>query len=218
MPFLQERSLDDGGLCVDCRRGLGGFDAVYSFGWFEDQLRELIHLFKFGCVKPAAKPLGDMLARVLPRELKIDVIVPVPLHWTRLLTRGFNQSELLAMEVARRWQVPVDGALLRKKRTSSQTELTHDERRLNVEGAFEVRKSAAVAGRSVLLIDDVLTTGATARACARMLKRAGARRVTVLTLARTDHRPEAPSHGSPARETELQNTTPVQRFSDHAEP
>jgi ComF family protein len=189
-PFLNRAPLDEQGRCTLCRLGLQGFDAVYTYGSYEGALRELIHLFKYSGVRPLARRFGDLLARALPGEAGFDVIVPMPLHWSRRWQRGFNQSALLAREVARRRNVPLTDVVRRKKRTASQAGLTNSKRRLNVQGAFEVRprRHASLAGKHVLLVDDVLTTGATASACARALKRAGAARVTLLALARTDRR------------------------------
>ncbi len=115
-------------------------------------------------------------------------MTPLPLDWRRRWARGFNQSELLAREVARRWGAPLARPVRRTRATAPQAGLTRAERRVNVGGAFAVRRPEAVRGLRVLLIDDVLTTGATASACAGALKRAGARSVTILTLARADRR------------------------------
>jgi ComF family protein len=124
---------------------------------------------------------------VLPREEHFDVIIPMPLHWRRRWERGFNQSELLAREIGRRWNVPVQKAVKRVKATAPQAGLTNAKRRANVSGAFAARGRIS-AGARVLLVDDVLTTGATAAACARALKRAGAKHVALLAVARTDRR------------------------------
>jgi ComF family protein len=126
--------------------------------------------------------------RALPRELSFDAVVPMPLHWRKRWQRGFNQSELLAREVARKWNVPVRRLVRRKRATAPQAGLTSAERRKNVQGAFVVKKTTRLNGMRLLLIDDVLTTGATASACARALKRAGAAQVTFLALARRDRR------------------------------
>jgi len=187
-PFQNRFPLDEQGLCALCRLGLRGFDAAYSAGAYEGVLRELVHLFKYGRVKSLARPLGERLALAIPREARFEVIVPVPLHWRRRLTRGFNQARLLARAVARRYAVPVASVLRRRRRTDSQAGLTHAQRRANVSGAFAVRRPEQVRGRRVLLVDDVMTTGATAAACAVALKRAGASYVAVLTLARADRR------------------------------
>ena len=185
-PFLNRAPLDEQGRCTLCRLGLQGFDGVYTYGSYEGSLRQLVHLYKFGGVRPLARTFGDLLARALPRETSFDVIVPMPLHWLRRWQRGFNQSALLAEEISRRWHVPAADIARRRKRTAPQAGLTNSKRRLNVQGAFGVR--GRLDGKHVLLVDDVLTTGATASACARALKRAGASRVTLLTLARTDRR------------------------------
>jgi len=180
--------LDEAGRCALCRRGLRGFDAAYSFGFYEEELRELIHVFKYGRVQTLAKPLGRFLASALPREQTFDVIVPMPLYWRKRWRRGFNQAALLARELARRTHIPVSNALRRVKDTAAQAGLTNAKRRRNVSGAFRARNKTALSGQRVLLIDDVLTTGATAASCARALRAAGARQVTLLTLARADRR------------------------------
>jgi competence protein ComFC len=187
-PFLSRFPLDDQGRCALCRRGVRGFDAAYSFGFYENELRKLIHLFKYGRVQTLSKPLGRLLARALPREQSFDVIVPMPLHWRKRWQRGFNQAELLAREIGRRTHTPIENALRRVRNTESQAGLTSAKRRKNVSGAFQIDRRAALDGRRVLLIDDVMTTGATASSCARALKRSGARHVTLLTLARADRR------------------------------
>jgi len=190
-PFHNRFPLDEHGLCALCRLGLRGFDAAYSAGAYEGVLRELVHLFKYGRVRSLARPLGERLASAIPLEERFEVIVPVPLHWRRRLARGFNQARLLARAVARRYAAPVASLLRRRRWTDSQAGLSHAQRRANVSGAFAVRRPEQVRGRRVLLVDDVMTTGATASACATALKRAGAHYVAVLTLARADRRAPA---------------------------
>jgi ComF family protein len=187
-PFLNRFPLDEQGRCSLCRLGLAGFDTVYTFGSYEHTLRELIHLFKYSQIRPLAGPLGALIARAIPREHRFDLIVPMPLHWKKRWSRGYNQSELLAKEIARRWGVPVGNIVRRVKPTAPQAGLSNSKRRLNVRGAFRMRKRANVKGLRMLLIDDVLTTGATASACASVLKRAGASHVAVAVVARTDRR------------------------------
>lgn len=187
-PFLNPAPLDDEGRCALCRLGLRSFDSAYSYGAYEGVLRELIHLFKYARIRPLAGPLGERLAAAIPRDQTFDAIVPVPLHWRRRWQRGFNQSALLARAIARRYGVPVRDALRRKRATATQAGLTNSRRRLNVAGAFVVGSKRDVAGCRILLVDDVMTTGATASACAAALKRAGARHVALLTLARVDRR------------------------------
>lgn len=186
MPFANRFPLDESGRCALCRLGASGFDEVYTYGSYEGALRSLIHVFKYDRVAPLARPFGELLARALPRDRSFDLIVPMPLHWRRRWQRGFNQSALLAREIAKRWNVPVRRAVRRRRATAPQAGLTNAKRRANMRGAF--RATARLDGLRVLLIDDVVTTGATASACARVLKRAGAKSVTVLALARTDRR------------------------------
>jgi ComF family protein len=185
-PFLNPFPLDESGRCALCRAGLTGFDEAYSYGSYEGTLRKLIHVFKYERVQPLKRPLGEFLARALPLDRQFDLVVPMPLHWIRRWQRGFNQAELLARQVARRWGVPVRNVVRRKRATTPQAGLTNAKRRANVRGVFKVKSS--LKGLRVLLVDDVMTTGASASACARALKRAGAAHVTLLALARTDRR------------------------------
>jgi len=171
-----------------CRLGLRGFDAVYSYGSYEGKLRDLIHVFKYGGVRPLARPFGRLLAQALPRESSFDLIVPMPLHWFKQWQRGFNQADLLALEIGRKWTTPVKKIVRRQRITAPQAGLTNAKRRANVQGAFRMAGSRRLDGLRVLLVDDVVTTGATASACARVLKRAGASQVALLALARTDRR------------------------------
>jgi ComF family protein len=187
-PFVNRYPLDEAGRCALCRLGLNGFDEVYSYGAYEGTLRKLIHLFKFNGVRPLRRIFGGLLAQVLPREQRFDAIVPMPLHWRRRWQRGFNQSELLAQEIARRWNVPVRKLVRRARATPPQAGLTSAQRRRNVQGAFKATGKTRLDGMRILLVDDVLTTGATAGACARVLKRAGAAHVSLLALARRDRR------------------------------
>jgi ComF family protein len=188
MPFVNRFPLDETGRCALCRLGLQSFDAVYSYGSYEGSLRELIHLFKYGGVRPLAGSFGGLMLQALPRETAFDVIVPMPLHWIKQWRRGFNQSADLAREIGRKWNVPVRSLIRRKKATRPQAGLTNAKRRANMQGAFTITRGKPLAGLRVLLVDDVVTTGATASACARVLKRAGAAHVALLALARTDRR------------------------------
>lgn len=185
LPFENERPLHESGLCGLCRRGVTEFDWGRCFAAYEGALRRFIHLLKYDGLEPLARPLAERLAPLLGQAGPVDLLVPVPLHRSRRRARGFNQSELLAAEISRLSGKPMVAALLRRTRpTETQTGLTHRQRRLNVQGAFIVARTEAVRGKHIALIDDVITTGATAGACARVLKRAGAARVVVLALAR----------------------------------
>jgi len=188
MPFVNRFPLDEAGRCGLCRLGLRGFDAVYSYGSYEGSLRELVHLFKYNAMRPLARTLGRFMVRALPRETTFDVIVPMPIHWLKKWQRGFNQSDDLAREIGKKWNVPVRTVVRRKKATRPQAGLTNAKRRANMQGAFRIAGRKSLTGMRVLLVDDVVTTGATASACARVLKRAGAAHVALLALARTDRR------------------------------
>jgi ComF family protein len=168
--------------------GLRGFDAVYSYGSYEGTLRQLVHLFKYSGVRPLARPFGRFMIQALPRDASFDFIVPMPLHWFKQWQRGFNQADLLAREIGKKWGVPVRPVIRRRRATSPQAGLTNAKRRANVQGAFRIARGKPLQGMRVLLVDDVVTTGATASACARVLKRAGAAHVALLALARTDRR------------------------------
>jgi ComF family protein len=155
---------------------------------FDEVARALIHALKYGDRLDLAPTLGGWMARAGTAVLaEADALVPVPLHWRRLWARRFNQSAALAGIVSQECGVPVAHAALRRvKSTSQQVGLTRSERTVNVQGAFRVPEGsrADVAGRRLVLVDDVLTTGATIDACARALMRAGARDVDVLVFAR----------------------------------
>lgn len=196
-PFQNRFPLDEQGRCRLCRSGTRGFDAAYCFGAYEGTLRELIHLFKYGGMKPLGRTLAAHLMLALPRDQPFDLAVPMPLHWRRKWQRGFNQSELLARAIAKRWSIPMKNAVGRTRATAAQAGLSNARRRENVAGAFRVKKAGQVEGRRILLIDDVMTTGATASACALVLKRAGAKSVTLLALARVDRRLFEPANQVP---------------------
>ena len=151
-------------------------------------VRDLIHRFKYN----QQMHLRHLLARMLcegfgdPRlaALAPDLLVPVPLHPTRKREREFNQAETLAALAGRRLGMPVADCLQRTRYTLTQTHFHREERFENLEGAFALRRGADVTGRSVVLVDDVLTTGSTADACAGVLREAGASAVVVITVAR----------------------------------
>jgi ComF family protein len=158
-------------------------------------MRAAIHALKYERLHPAAKFLGSMLAQAIS-QLRPGapgmLVIPVPLHRSKHAERGFNQARALtehALRLLRKthpaWQLDLaPGSLMRQRATKNQAGLTSRERRLNVRGAFIVADPAAVAGKDILLIDDIFTTGATLRAASRTLLRAGAASVRVATLAR----------------------------------
>ena len=186
LPFAIEAAPD--AICGDCARVPPVFDRARAAFLYEGAGRQLILAFKMADRSWLAPRLAAWLQRAAaPLLPEADVVVPVPLHRWRLLARRFNQAAVLARLVAREADaIMVPDLLVRTRRTATQTRLSRPERRRNVRGAFAVRRSrlSLVAGRSVLLVDDVMTTGATVSACARALRRAGAARVDVATLAR----------------------------------
>jgi ComF family protein len=155
---------------------------------YDDISRALVHALKYGDRIDLAPIMGRWMARAGHELLKeADAIIPVPLHWRRLWARRFNQSMLLSQEISQEAGIPVaDAALKRIKATAQQVGLSQSERAQNVQGAFRVPpdRKAEVAGRRVVLVDDVLTSGATSDACARALLRAGAANVDLLVFAR----------------------------------
>ncbi|MBI3933784.1 MAG: ComF family protein [Acidobacteria bacterium] len=174
-------------LCGICRRGAWGFEQARSFGWYEGALREIVRQYKYQRMQPLAKPLGKFLADALERlnAGSLDLVLPVPLHRRRERQRGFNQAGLLAERVGKLCDIRRGGKdCVRVRDTPPQTGLRGAARRRNVKGAFAVPHPERIHGLRILLVDDVLTTGATADACARALKQAGAQGVWVLTLAR----------------------------------
>jgi ComF family protein len=181
--------------CGLCQRLHPPFEKAVAYGSYDGGLRDLIHLLKFQQVRPAAAVLGRMLAEAitgLDATLPAGeiVVVPVPLHARKRAQRGFNQSELIARAALKqlhrpeRFQISIN-ALVRRRETESQIGLTRHQRRENLRGAFALVNPAQIAKRNVLLVDDVYTTGTTAAECARVLRRAGANRVYVATVART---------------------------------
>lgn len=154
----------------------------------EQPLRQVVQKYKYGRKVALGKPLGRLMARGCAEFLSahaIDLILPVPLHPKRLRWRGFNQSVLLGRQVGRHYKIAFDPFVLRRTlETPPQTQLTEEERRRNVRRAFALNPERPVQGKTILLIDDVYTSGATVNECSRALRSGGAKEVFVLTLAR----------------------------------
>jgi ComF family protein len=171
------------------------FVKAVAYGGYHGQLRSLVHLLKYDGMQPIAGRLGTLLADSLEAfaaSATPMLVIPVPMHPLKQRQRGFNHAELLAraamVEMRRRhpqWVLHLETSLLKRVRvTVSQAGLTTHQRRQNLRGAFFAPSPARLAGRDILLVDDIYTTGATARACSRMLRNAGARSVRVATVAR----------------------------------
>ena len=181
--------------CGQCRRLEPLFIRAAAYGSYDGGLRGLIHLLKYEQVRPAANVLGRMLAEAIEELAPAFgdapvMLLPVPLHRKKRRQRGFNQSEMIA-RAALKLKPAQDGLilnadmLLRRRATQSQIGLTRHQRRENIRGAFVVAKPGEVSGREILLVDDVFTTGTTVSECARILRRSGASKVWVVTVART---------------------------------
>jgi ComF family protein len=181
-------------LCILCRRAKPLYAKAAAYGSYDGGLRELIHLLKYGGVRPAAGVLGRMLREVIANlEPSLGqeevIVVPVPLHSSKLRQRGFNQAELIvnhALKGMRPGRMQLNSKLLERVRvTQSQIGLSRHQRRENLQRAFSVVNPEGLTGREVLLVDDVFTTGTTVSECARVLRRAGASNVYIATVART---------------------------------
>ncbi len=198
-------------LCGECLKDRPQFEKASAYGSYDGGLRELIHLLKYDRVRSAAPVLGRMLAEaVTDLQPHFDVasalMVPVPLHSSKSRSRGFNQSDLIAESAIRGSSdlrpVKLRPQVLKRVRaTESQTGLTREQRRENMRGAFTVSLPDEVRGRDILVVDDVLTTGTTVGECARVLRKAGAARVWVATVARV-MKPEMTAAMMPEQEPE----------------
>lgn len=186
----------EGVLCPLCERARPPFQRAVAYGVYEGTLRGLIHLLKYERIPTVAVPLGALLAApiaALPQLPPSLTVVAVPLHSSKQRERGFNQTVLLAeatLKALRTLRPDLQLQLAfqtmgRQRATPSQSGLTPHQRRHNLRGAFFIRQPQQIAGRAILLLDDIYTTGATARECSRTLLRAGAASVHVATLARS---------------------------------
>lgn len=174
--------------CHNCAGRPRSFHAARAVGSFEGVLREAVHEFKYKGARVLADPLADLLLRFLSDASrfnwrKADCIAPVPIHPIRRRLRGYNQSELLARRLGELTGLPLVNAAVRTRHTRPQVELSGDERRANVKGAFGVPDPSLVKDRTILLVDDVATTCSTIYECSLSLLSAGASRVYVVCLA-----------------------------------
>src|SRR6266702_5729109 len=184
LPF--PHPMGEGAVCADCARERASWDRARAVLRYDKHSRRLVLALKHGDRTHLAGALGGWMRRAGGEVLdRVDFIMPVPLHWTRLFARRYNQAGLLAHAIHAAGGPPVaPDWLMRRRRTPSQGRLGAAGRARNVRGAFALRPGRGVAGRRLVLVDDVFTTGATVLECARVLRRAGAARVDVLTLAR----------------------------------
>jgi len=186
IPFLTAGGEDH--ICGGCITEPPRFTAARGAALFEGPIRELIHRFKYNGRVQLCRPLALLAARQLKsftEEYSPDLLIPVPLHVKRLRQRSFNQAVLLGEILAREWRLPFSRRNLRRIRwTEPQINLSAAERVANVRGAFSVNAPDLIKDRRIILVDDVFTTGSTAAECARVLLKADAAAVIVITIAR----------------------------------
>jgi len=168
--------------CGECLEDGPAFSYARSFGLYEGVLKKAISLLKFYGIKRLSKPLSDIILHIeMPR---VDAVIPVPLHEKRLRQREFNQSALLAKYLAKSLGIVMMlNCLVKVRDTMPQVGLRSQDRRKNIKKAFDIKQRELIEGKNIMLVDDVVTTGATVRECSRILKKAGARNIYVITLA-----------------------------------
>ena len=175
--------------CSECKTREYVFESACSAGIFEGALREAIHVFKYKNHIMMADPLAEFMARCFPTTYlaaKVDLVMPIPIHRSRMLERGFNQAVELTQRFCRFVSLPAEyNVLYKHKKTRHQVELSFELRAINLAGAFRVRNAEKIKGKRILLIDDVFTTGATLDEAARTLHDAGAASVSGYMLARS---------------------------------
>ncbi|KPU44729.1 amidophosphoribosyltransferase [Oxobacter pfennigii] len=170
-------------VCEDCKDAQ--FDKCLSVFEFSGIAKDMLHRFKYDGEDYMSHPIGLFMAEKLKsKSWDVDIIIPVPLHSDKLKERGYNQSYLLAEVVGRECDIDVlNGGLIRNRYTKSQFNLSKTERRNNIKGAFEIGSAKKIKGSNILLIDDIMTTGATLNECSSVLKSFGARKIYCLTAA-----------------------------------
>ena len=177
-----------GELCAECKRSGFSFDRAWSACLYEGVLKDLIHLFKYKGKLALSGILSEKLVAFIKDNMEVvdgvDYVTFVPVYNGWLNDREYNQSGILAAAISAEFRVPILKAAEKTFRTRRQNELSRDERLTNLNGAFKVRDDLRVEGLKLLLVDDVMTTGATLNECAKALKAAGAKEVRCLTLAR----------------------------------
>lgn len=182
--------------CSECRGRALGFDAAVALGPYQGPIRSLCLRLKHERDAWLARWVAALVAEARRPDLQAELaarpwVVPVPLHWRKRLARGYNQAEALAQGLGRSWQLPVRSPLRRAVQTEALALMGRTERAKIMKDAFTVRRrfQSSLAGRTILLVDDILTSGATAGAASRALKRAGASRVVVVVVGRAEGRP-----------------------------
>ncbi|MEN6374773.1 MAG: ComF family protein [Smithella sp.] len=191
LPFLDSPA--ENHICGDCIHSPPYYAKVRAVASFESIIMEAIHKFKYGRNISIGSALGSFMAGFSFPDFvfsEYSLLIPVPLHIKRLRERGFNQSLLLAEEIGKKHHLPVNFSLLKRCNfTLTQTGLNKAEREKNIQGAFTVTDKNKIAGKCIILVDDVYTTGSTINECARVLMKAGAKKVAALTLSRVIRKP-----------------------------
>ncbi|MBU1355165.1 MAG: ComF family protein [Candidatus Edwardsbacteria bacterium] len=174
-------------LCQHCLIPDWGCNDIKTLGPFEAPLSDAVHMLKYSDAKSVSRRLGAMMAKCVvsdQRYNKADLVLAVPLHKARKRERGYNQAQLLAEQLGKSLGIPSpEGLVTRARHTRSQTTLNKEQRLRNVEGIFAVHNPDRIKDRSIILVDDVLTTGATIGSCGQSLLLAGAREVLAMTAA-----------------------------------
>lgn len=175
-------------LCSHCLKSPSPFSYHRSCGKYQGKLKDIILLYKYRKFRVLGKDLARLVYRMVEKDEElwwgIEAIVPVPLHPKKHKRRGFNQAEIIAKELAKEKGVEfIEEALVKIKNTPPQTSLVAKERERNVRGTFHITRRERIAGKTVLLVDDVYTTGSTIRECCAVLKKGGAKEIRALTLA-----------------------------------
>lgn len=178
--------LPAGWCCADCRERPPAFDRLLALWSYEAPLDVVIQALKFRRLDYLGRHLGEAIAARWEEEMAgADLVVAVPLHWRRWLSRGYNQAERIARALAGRRDLPLVPALARRRATPPQTSLGREERKANLRRALRIRNATRLRGRRVVLVDDVATTGATLEAAATVLKENGAAAVLAVVAGRT---------------------------------
>lgn len=190
-PFKTPHSLP---VCLDCRQDKYPFKKVYAPFLYEDKVQNGLKLFKFRRKRSSAAPLACYMFEWMEKEglPEADLITYVPIDFLRFRERGYNQSKLLAAELSTHTGFPLEPLLKKKFGVRRQSSLSRKARKKNVRGAFSLLPEKDIKGKRILLIDDIYTTGATVGECSRILRRGGAKEVTVAVVALTH---SAPYHG-----------------------
>lgn len=184
-------------ICNDCRENveanhkllrthLQHLDSCYYGAYYNRFIKKMLHHFKFNDKAYLYRPLGELLVETILRnslDKEIDIVFYVPLHRRKKAKRGYNQSELLANYISNKLELPLSHKLIKNKSTKEQHRLSKIERQSNLKDSFKLKNREEVEGKTILLIDDLITTGATLEECAKILKEAGANKVIGLCLA-----------------------------------